>query len=103
MGRHDRRGAHVLPRLLVDDDLPRPGPVRDRDLLQPVRRRDQRPRRPARPEGVTPMMEGRQTPMARVRDVDPRPHLALVTQALTQDGQPRALFAALDRAMEATL
>ena len=41
--------------------------------------------------------------MARVRNVDPWPHLALVAQALGQAGQPRELFAALDRAMGATL
>ena len=41
--------------------------------------------------------------MARVRDIDPWPHIALVTQALAQAGQPRGLFAALDRAMGATL
>ena len=41
--------------------------------------------------------------MTRARDVDPRPHLALVAEALTCGDQPRALFAALDRAMGATL
>lgn len=41
--------------------------------------------------------------MARVRDTDPWPHIALVTQALAQAGQPRELFVALDRAMGATL
>jgi hypothetical protein len=41
--------------------------------------------------------------MTRVRDVDPRPHLALVADALAREGQPSALFAALDRAMGATL
>jgi hypothetical protein len=41
--------------------------------------------------------------MVRVRDIDPWPHLTLVTQALAQAGQPRELFAALDRAMGATL
>jgi peptide/nickel transport system permease protein len=37
VGRHDRRGAHVLSRLLVDDDLPGIGPVRDGDLPEPAR------------------------------------------------------------------
>ena len=46
------------------------------------------------------MIEGRP---ARVRDVDPGPHLALVAEALTRGGQPRELFAALDRTMGATL
>jgi hypothetical protein len=41
--------------------------------------------------------------MTRVRDVDPQPHLALVADALVREGQPHALFAALDRAMGATL
>ena len=41
--------------------------------------------------------------MARARDIDPWPHVALVARALGQAGQPRALFAALDRAMGATL
>ena len=41
--------------------------------------------------------------MARVRDSDPWPHIALVAQALAQAGQPHALFFALDRAMGATL
>ena len=38
-----------------------------------------------------------------MRDVDPGPHLALVAEALTLGGQPRELFAALDRTMGATL
>jgi hypothetical protein len=41
--------------------------------------------------------------VARVRDIDPWPHIALVVQALGQTGQPLGLFAALDRAMGATL
>jgi hypothetical protein len=41
--------------------------------------------------------------MARVRNVDPWPHLTLVAQALGQAGQPGVLFAALDRATGATL
>jgi len=41
--------------------------------------------------------------MAPVRDVDPWPHLVLVAQAQARAGQPRELFAALDRAMGATL
>jgi hypothetical protein len=41
--------------------------------------------------------------MSRVRDIDPWPHLVLVAEALAQAGQPRGLFAALDRAMGATL
>ena len=41
--------------------------------------------------------------MTHKRDIDPWPHLALVAGALTQAGQPHALFAALDRAMGATL
>ena len=41
--------------------------------------------------------------MARVRDIDPWPHIMLVVQALAQAGQPRGLFPALDRAMGATL
>ena len=41
--------------------------------------------------------------MARVRDIDPWPHITAVAQALAQPGQPRGLFAALDRAMVATL
>ena len=49
------------------------------------------------------MMKGQETPMTRVRNVDPWLHLALVGDALAQDGQPHALFAALDRAMGATL
>ena len=39
----------------------------------------------------------------RVRDIDPWPHISLVTHALEQAEQPRALFPALDRAMGATL
>jgi transcriptional regulator with GAF, ATPase, and Fis domain len=41
--------------------------------------------------------------MARMRDVNPSPHLARVAEALAQPGQPSALFQALDRAMHATL
>ena len=41
--------------------------------------------------------------MARVRDIDPRPYLARVAEALGREGQPAALFAALDQAMAATL
>jgi hypothetical protein len=41
--------------------------------------------------------------MTRVRNVDPWPHIALVAEALTQAGQPHALFAALDQALGATL
>jgi hypothetical protein len=41
--------------------------------------------------------------MARVRDVDPWPHITRVAEALMQAGQPQALFLALDRAMGATL
>ena len=58
VGRHDRRRAHVLSRLLVDDDLPGPGPVRDRDLPEPAGRRHQRHRRPPGPEGVTTRRAG---------------------------------------------
>ena len=35
--------------------------------------------------------------MTRERNVDPWPHIALVAEALTKTGQPRALFAALDQ------
>ena len=49
------------------------------------------------------MREERQSPMTRVHDIDPTPHLANVAEALTREGQPRGLFAALDRAMGATL
>jgi hypothetical protein len=38
-----------------------------------------------------------------VRDIDPWPHIVLVAQAQARAGQPRELFAALDRAMGATL
>lgn len=41
--------------------------------------------------------------MTRVRNVAPWPHLTLVASALTGKGQPHTLFAALDRAMGATL
>jgi hypothetical protein len=41
--------------------------------------------------------------VARARSIDPGPHLAVVAEALTHSGQPQALFAALDRAMGATL
>lgn len=41
--------------------------------------------------------------MPRSRDVDPWPHLQLVVEALAQGGQPRTLFAALDRALGAAL
>jgi hypothetical protein len=41
--------------------------------------------------------------MTRARDIDPWPHVAAVVEALARAGQPRALFAALDRAMGATL
>ena len=41
--------------------------------------------------------------MTRMRDVDPAPHLALVADAGAREGQPRALFQALDRALAATL
>jgi GAF domain-containing protein len=41
--------------------------------------------------------------VARIRDIDPRPHITSVAQALTRAAQPRELFAALDRAMGATL
>jgi GAF domain len=40
---------------------------------------------------------------ARVTVTDPSPHLARVAEALGEVGQPHALFAALDRAMGATL
>ena len=98
VGRHDRRRAHVLPGLVVDDDVPRPGPVRDRDLPEPPGRRHQRHRRPPRPESV-----GEGETMPRGPHIDPWPHVALVARALGQAGQPRALFGALDRAMGASL
>jgi transcriptional regulator with GAF, ATPase, and Fis domain len=41
--------------------------------------------------------------MARTRDTDLVPHVTRVTEALAEPGQPRALFAALDRALGATL
>ena len=39
----------------------------------------------------------------RVRDVDSWPHVVRVADALAEGGQPRSLFAALDRALAATL
>ena len=41
--------------------------------------------------------------MARMRAVDPMPHLVRVAEALAREGQPQSLFQALDRAMGATL
>jgi transcriptional regulator with GAF, ATPase, and Fis domain len=49
------------------------------------------------------MMEGRRTTMTRAHNIDPTPHLAYVAEALTREGQPQALFGALDQAMGATL
>ena len=41
--------------------------------------------------------------MTRVHSIDPTPHLIRVAEALTREGQPQTLFAALDLAMGATL
>ena len=41
--------------------------------------------------------------MTRARDIDPSPHIAAVVEALARAGQPHALFAALDGAIQATL